>query len=119
MTTAGLILASIGALFILLAAIGLLRFPDVYTRSHAASKAATLGICSVLLGAAVGLEAAGAVVRAALAMIFLLTGLPVAAQLVARAAFRAGVLPAPDTRMDPALCDVEEEESGGEENGQG
>ena len=41
--------------FTLLAAVGLIRLPDVYMRSHAAGKAATLGVCCVLLGAAFGL----------------------------------------------------------------
>ncbi|MGD6817376.1 monovalent cation/H(+) antiporter subunit G [Metabacillus sp. 84] len=39
-----------GALLCLFASIGVLRLPDVYTRNHAASKGATLGIISLLLG---------------------------------------------------------------------
>jgi multicomponent Na+:H+ antiporter subunit G len=38
-----------GALFVLLSAVGLLRLPDVYCRSHALSKATTLGIACLLL----------------------------------------------------------------------
>ena len=108
MTTLALILAAGGAAFILLATVGLLRFPDGYTRSHAAGKAATLGICGVLLGAAIGLGSTGALARAGLAMAFLFFGIPVAAQLVARAAFRSGVLPAAETRLDPRLCDLDD-----------
>lgn len=40
----------IGAIFSFISAIGLIRFPDVYTRAHAASKSATLGVMFVLLG---------------------------------------------------------------------
>lgn len=114
MTTLALILAAVGAAFFLLATVGLLRFPDVYTRSHAAGKAATLGICGVLLGVAIGLGSSGALARAGLAMVFLFVGIPVAAQLVARAAFRSGVLPAAETRLDPTLCDLDDEDD--EEN---
>lgn len=41
---------SIGVIFIAVAAIGLFRLPDLYTRAHAASKSATLGVMSVLIG---------------------------------------------------------------------
>jgi multicomponent Na+:H+ antiporter subunit G len=42
-----------GALLILLAAVGVLRFGDALTRMHALSKASTLGVSMALLGAAV------------------------------------------------------------------
>ena len=41
---------TVGVIFIVVTAIGLIRLPDMYTRSHAASKSATLGIMCVLLG---------------------------------------------------------------------
>ncbi|MBI5974146.1 Na+/H+ antiporter subunit G1 [Staphylococcus canis] len=46
----GLILVIIGALFSALAAIGMLRLDDVYSRAHAAGKAATLGAMLLLTG---------------------------------------------------------------------
>src|SRR5690606_8353132 len=51
MIEAGAILVLIGALFSALAALGVLRFPDIYTRMHAASKAGPLGAGLILLGA--------------------------------------------------------------------
>jgi multicomponent Na+:H+ antiporter subunit G len=42
----------VGAVFILLAALGVLRFPDALTRMHALSKASTLGVSIALIGAA-------------------------------------------------------------------
>ncbi len=42
-----------GALLILLAAVGVVRFPDALTRMHALSKASTLGVSIALIGAAV------------------------------------------------------------------
>ena len=41
---------SVGVLLIVVTAIGLYRLPDMYTRSHAASKSATLGVMCVLIG---------------------------------------------------------------------
>ncbi len=98
-------LGAFGVLMILLAAAGLVRFPDVYMRSHAAGKAATLGVCSVLLGVAAALGEGGAWARAVLAVSFLFFTIPVGAQLVARAALRNGAPPDPSTRIDRQLCD--------------
>lgn len=41
---------AVGVLFIIVTAIGLFRLPDLYTRAHAASKSATLGVMCILLG---------------------------------------------------------------------
>jgi len=108
MIIAALAITIFGVAMIVLAAVGLVRFPDVYMRSHAAGKAATLGVCSVLLGTALGLGGMGALARAGLAMVFLVVTIPVGAQLVARAALRTGALPSADTRIDPQLCGREE-----------
>ena len=51
----GELLALIGSIFVLLAAIGVVRFDDVLARMHALSKASTLGVLLMLLGAAVEL----------------------------------------------------------------
>lgn len=76
-----------GALFIALAAIGILRMPDLYSRLHAASKAATLGVA--LLGFAVVLHFSDRSIgfRAiAFGLVLFLTA-PISAHLIARAAF--------------------------------
>ena len=44
------VLILVGTLFSFLSAVGLIRLPDVYTRSHAASKSSTLGVLCTLLG---------------------------------------------------------------------
>lgn len=71
-----------GAGFILIAAIGLLRLPDVLCRSHAVAKAGTLGIFSVLLGLWVELGGAAVGLKILLAILFQLTTIPVASHLV-------------------------------------
>jgi multicomponent Na+:H+ antiporter subunit G len=54
MTTAEIVivlLILIGAAFMLISAIGIVRLPDVFSRMHAAGKASTVGISAILLGA--------------------------------------------------------------------
>ena len=80
-----------GALFVFVAALGLVRMPDVYIRMHAATKAGTLGAMLVLAAAAVHGADLGITARAVAAIAFLLTTAPVAAHLIGRAAYLGGV----------------------------
>lgn len=80
-----------GALFVLVAALGLVRMPDVYIRMHAATKAGTLGAMLILAAAAVHGADLGITARAVAAIAFLLTTAPVAAHLIGRAAYLGGV----------------------------
>jgi len=104
MIIAAVVFAVFGVLMILLAGAGLMRLPDVYQRGHAAGKAATLGVCSILLGVAAALGDTGAWARVVLAVAFLFFTIPVGAQLIARAALRNGAAPDPATRIDTGLC---------------
>lgn len=97
------ILLVVGALFALVGAIGVLRFPDLYTRMHAASKAGTLGSGILLLALAVAAQQYDVGGRAVAGIVFLLLTAPVSAHLLARAAVSAGVRPCPGT----ALGDVD------------
>lgn len=79
-----------GALFSLIAAIGVNRLPDVYSRMHAASKAGTVG--SGLLLLAIGLHSGDIAIfgRAFAGIIFFILTAPIAAHLLARAAHKVG-----------------------------
>lgn len=79
-----------GALFSLIAAIGINRLPDLYTRMHAASKAGTVG--SGLLLVAVGIHAGdmATFARAIAGVLFFILTAPIAAHLLAKAAHQAG-----------------------------
>ena len=93
---------AIGVFFNLLAGVGLLRFPDVYTRLHAGTKCTTFGsiflIGSVIL---IGLkiwwnnDTNGSVlaIHSAIALIAILLTNPTGAHAIARAAHRSGVMP--------------------------
>lgn len=85
------ILCTMGALAILIAAIGILRMPDFYLRLSVTVKAATLGGGLLLLCAAFYFPDEVSVTTKALAIIFFLTlTAPVAAHLIARAAYFIG-----------------------------
>jgi len=79
-----------GALFMLLAGVGLVRLPDLYTRMSATSKAATLGASLVLLGAALHFGTVAAAGRALVIVAFLFLTAPLAAHAIGRAGYRRG-----------------------------
>lgn len=97
------ILLGIGVFFNLLAGVGLLRFPDVYTRLHAGTKCTTFGSI-FLLGAVIliGLKiwytesTDGSVlaIHSIIALLAILLTNPTGAHAIARAAHRSGVEPA-------------------------
>ncbi|MBV6656227.1 MAG: monovalent cation/H(+) antiporter subunit G [Devosiaceae bacterium] len=95
----GLVLLT-GAVFILVAALGMLRFPDLYSRSHAASKAGTLGSGLLLFALALYSGELAIVARALAAFLFLLLTAPIAAHLLARAAYYVGHQPWSGTKID-------------------
>lgn len=81
----------VGVLFMLLAAIGLIRFPDFYIRNSASTKAAILGLGMILLGT--GLYYNRVLIFTELLAIFLFIFLinPLTSHIVARAAFKTKV----------------------------
>jgi multicomponent Na+:H+ antiporter subunit G len=83
----------IGALISALSAFGLIRLPDVYLRSHAATKSATLGVLLILAAAFLYftfyLEHVSA--KILLGIVFVFITAPVAGHLNGRAAYRSGV----------------------------
>jgi multicomponent Na+:H+ antiporter subunit G len=85
------VLMIVGATFMLLAAVGLLRMPDLFTRLQPATKGTTLGIGCTLLAAAVHFGDSGVAVRALAAIAFFFLTAPVTAHLIGRASYFVGV----------------------------
>lgn len=90
----------LGAVFTLLAAIGVVRLPDLYTRMHAASKAGAVGGGLVLLSIAVLSQDAAVSIRAVVGVVFLLLTTPVSAHLLAKASYLSGYKPTKVTLVD-------------------
>jgi multicomponent Na+:H+ antiporter subunit G len=80
-----------GGAFLLLAAVGIVRMPDLYSRIQAATKAATLGVGCIILALAIHFVDLGITVRALLVIAFLFITQPVAAHMIGRAAYFVGV----------------------------
>lgn len=81
----------VGALLSLLAAIGILRMPDLFTRMQAATKSGTLGVGLIIAAVAVDAGDIGHGASAILVISFQLLTAPVAAHMIARAAYFTGV----------------------------
>ncbi len=78
----------LGAALSLAAGIGVLRFPDVLSRMHAASKPQVLGLLLVLIGVGLRLRTGFDITTLVLVAVFQLTTAPVAAHMVGRSAYR-------------------------------
>lgn len=85
----GLVFLWIGVGFSVVGIVGLIRLPDMYTRLHASGKVSTVGLCSLLLGAAVLLPEAG--LKLIALTLFAVLTLPVSTHAIAAAAYRSGV----------------------------
>lgn len=88
-----LVVLTAGSFFLLVGSIGLVRFPDFYTRCHATGKSDTLGVMLVILGFILieGLTLNSAKLLIILAFVGLTN--PTATHALARAAFRFGLKP--------------------------
>lgn len=87
MNTIAAALALVGAVFLFLGALGVLKFPDVFCRGHALGKGVTLGIALVLIGLWMDLGVESAGIKIPLALLFQFATIPVASHLLARAAY--------------------------------
>lgn len=93
MAIAGSVLIGLGLFFMAVTAIGMIRLPDFYARTHAASKTETLGI-GLLLGGLVLHEGATLVsLKMALGLLFVFIANPVAVHVLARSALQVGIMP--------------------------
>lgn len=102
---AAYVLVASGLAVIALGVVGIVRLPDVYSKLHAASKAASLGLVLVLAGS-VGTGDPGTIGRAALIATFLLVTSPVSAHAIALAArVRGEPLGTPDA-VDESVEDA-------------
>jgi multicomponent Na+:H+ antiporter subunit G len=84
-------LAGLGTLFILLAAIGIVRMPDLYLRISVTTKAATLGIGLLLVCCALHFGTVAVTSRVVAIIFFMILTAPVGAHLIGRAAYFVGV----------------------------
>lgn len=89
------------------AGLGLLRFPDLLARAHAAAKPQVLGLTLVLIGLALRLREGPAIWMLVLVALFQLITAPVAAHLVTRAGYRTGKVDRRSLLVDELTEDLE------------
>jgi multicomponent Na+:H+ antiporter subunit G len=82
---------AVGAVFLTVGTVGLLRLPTVYNRMHATSKATTLGAASVALAGVARFGPGGEGLTALVTVLFLFLTAPTGAHMISRAAQRMGV----------------------------
>ena len=100
-----LALLILGVVLMLIAAIGLLRMPDLYLRTSVTSKGATLGVAALLLAVALHFSELGTSSRALAVIVFMMVTAPVAAHMLGRAAYRSRVPFAQTTLQDADTAD--------------
>ncbi len=83
----------LGLLIMFVGSLGILRLPDFFTRTHAASKVDTTGIIFLLAGLAVFEGATQATAKLLVAVAFIMLANPVAIHALARAAWNQGERP--------------------------
>ena len=76
-----------GAFFIFIAALGILRLPDLYTRMHATAKATSLGVGLFAIGAGIYFAEVWVFLEVVLIIIFIFLTAPVSAHMIARAGY--------------------------------
>lgn len=87
------ILIVTGGLLTLLGAIGLIRLPDVYSRTHAVAKSATLGVISIMLAVFLFFLLMEGIfsIKILLVIFFVFLTAPIAGLMISRSAYRTGV----------------------------
>lgn len=88
-----------GSLFTMLAGVGVVRFPDIYSRMHAAAKAPVLGIMFVGIGVVVMVGTVEVATVVGLVVVLQLIAAPVGSHLIARSVY---------VQLNPELDDVDE-----------
>ena len=85
----GEVLIFIGALFLFLAGLGIVRMPDVYNRMQTGTKATTLGAISLIMG--VGIYHPQWIFKTGIISLFILLTNPVSSHSLARASHNSGI----------------------------
>jgi multicomponent Na+:H+ antiporter subunit G len=84
-----IISSGIGAFFMLMAAVGIVRMPDLYTRLHCSTKSATLGVGFQILAAILYAGDPAVALRGIAVVVFMILTAPVAGHIIARSVYRA------------------------------
>ena len=113
----GALLILLGSIIAVISAIGIIRFKDIYTRAHAATKTTTVAVLITLFGTFiyVWLGEGYMSVRLLLGIVFVFLTAPVSGHLVLRSAYRSNVKMTDDAIKDDLKPALEKAKSTGDE----
>lgn len=106
MSVVAFVIGALGAVLLVVSAVGLYRLRDALARQHAATKSATLALGLILLSSALQAQTGAWWIRIALIVLFLFFTLPVASHMLARAAARESCSP---SEVTDAPCQERED----------
>jgi multicomponent Na+:H+ antiporter subunit G len=89
----GIILMIIGGVIAIIGSIGIIRFPDVYSRSHAQTVLNVGGVCLILLGVIIEHFLSVYAIKSFFLIIFIFVTCPVGTHAITKAAYKSGVKP--------------------------
>lgn len=87
------VLIFLGCFFVIVASVGLIRFPDFFSRMHPSGKTDTLGQALILLGLLVYEGFSFVSVKLLIIVLFVLVANPTATHALANAAYSVGLRP--------------------------
>jgi multicomponent Na+:H+ antiporter subunit G len=99
-TWISIILILTGTFFVAIAAIGVLRLPDLYTRMHAAAKAGAFGGSLILIATALLFGSWVIAIKVVLIILFFYASTPVAGHMIGRAGYLTGIRQWSRARVD-------------------
>ena len=101
-------LLAVGAIFLIIGGIGMIRLPDVFARMHGAGIIDTMGACTILLGLTfqAGLNIVS--IKLVIIVVFIMFTSPTATHALARAALHGGVNP----RVEEPIAKTGEKDQG-------
>ena len=102
----GALLLAGGAFFCLGGALGLVRFPDILARMHAATKPQVFGLLLVLLGVAFSIRVPKVWLSLVVVLVLQILTAPVAGHLIGRVAYRSGQWEPDDLVVDELAEDL-------------
>ena len=117
----GVLLIFFGSIISVVSAIGIIRFRDIYSRAHAATKTTTLAVLITLIGVFIYIWTMDGYisVRLMLGIAFVFITAPVSGHLVLRASYRSQIKMTDDTADDelyPVLFGEKKEEKSSKDN---
>ncbi len=107
LTYLGYFFVLLGAIFLFLGALGLVRMPDIYTRLQTGTKASTLGAMSMIFGT--GLLQPEWLIKAIVIVVFIGLSNPISSHALARGSYKSGVKPWTKGNVDAYAKEVDKQ----------